>query len=67
MSPLIHGCLPAGEYCVRIRAFSSGATFDYTLIAGIENSGGCLPSDPPVLDGDGAFTCLAFDACPADS
>jgi hypothetical protein len=60
--PLIDGCLPPGEYCARIRAFSGFATFNYDL--SVDGVAGCAPTDPPDMSGDGAFTCLDFDTCP---
>jgi hypothetical protein len=60
---LIDGCLPPGEYCVKVRAFSGFATFGYGLdIGGVP---GCAPTDPPTMSGDGLFTCASgFDICP---
>jgi len=60
---LVEGCLPAGDYCVRVRAFSGFATFSY----GLEVSGaaGCTPTVPPTVIGDGLFTCASgYDICP---
>jgi hypothetical protein len=60
---LVQGCLPAGDYCVRVRAFSGFATFNY----GLEVSGaaGCTPTNPPTVIGDGLFTCASgYDVCP---
>ncbi|MDH3626141.1 MAG: hypothetical protein OEV00_01175 [Acidobacteriota bacterium] len=59
---LVEGCLPAGEYCIRVRAFSGAAVFSYGL--DVAGSTGCAPTNPPDMSGDGAFTCLDFDTCP---
>lgn len=57
--PLLEGCLPAGDYCIRVRAFSSSAVFPYSLTVG----GGQTGCNPSGLSGDGAFTCTDFDGC----
>ena len=62
MLPMIDGCLPAGQYCATVRAFSATATFDYDIR--VRGTVGCEPMDPPLLSGDGAFTCMSFDTCP---
>jgi hypothetical protein len=61
------GCLAAGDYCVRIRAWSGNATFSYRL----EIGGGttCTPGVDPPPTGDGLFKCDdippgEFDRCP---
>jgi hypothetical protein len=61
------GCLPAGDYCVRIRAFSSFATFEYALFA--TGGSACDPGSEPLPAGDGIFLCDdspagEFDTCP---
>lgn len=59
---LIEGCLPAGTYCAQVRAFSGTATFDYQLELG--GGASCTAENPPVVSGDGAFTCLDWETCP---
>lgn len=61
MLPMVSGCLPAGEYCAQVRAFSPGDTFAYDLQ--FNGSAGCVPTVPPTVTGDSSFTCLAFDTC----
>jgi hypothetical protein len=63
----LSGCLDAGDYCVRIRAFSGFVTFGY----GLEIGGGetCIPGTDPGPMGDGLFKCDdvpagEFDTCP---
>jgi hypothetical protein len=58
---LVDGCLPAGDYCARVRAFQGG-TGAYEI--NVSGTGGCVPTDPPSVSGDGAFTCLDYDTCP---
>ncbi len=64
---LIAGCLPAGDYCVRVRAFSGFDTFDYTLNFLDAGGGACTPG---ALTFDAAFICAdypgstLFDTCP---
>ena len=48
--PLIDGCLPPGDYCARVRAFSSAATFEYDIE--LRGTSDCLATDPPTLSGD---------------
>ena len=62
MLPLIDGCLPAGTYCARVRAFAAGDTFAYELE--FTGTAGCMATDPPAMSGDNAFICLDFDSCP---
>ena len=58
---LAEGCLPAGEYCVQVRAFNLG-TGAYEL--DISGAASCVADSPPSVSGDGAFTCSDFDTCP---
>jgi hypothetical protein len=57
----LEGCLSPGDYCVQVRAFSTG-----TGAYGLEITGneGCVALDPPSIVGDGAFTCTDFGSCP---
>jgi hypothetical protein len=60
---LVEGCLPPGDYCARVRAFSGFATFDYGI--SFTGTAGCSPTDPPTVVGDGLYTCSSgFDTCP---
>lgn len=63
----IQGCLPAGDYIVRLRAYSGYSTLDYQL--SVEAAPGCLPTAPPSLLADGLYRCDdypggEFDTCP---
>jgi hypothetical protein len=67
----IEGCLPAGEYFVRLRPYGYWMSFDYEL--SFAATPGCLPTDPPSLVYDGQFRCDGygysspdeeFDTCP---
>jgi hypothetical protein len=59
--PKLCGCLPAGEYVVRVRAFQT-ATHPYELeINSIRPCNSVI--DPPPT-GDEAFTCSSFETCP---
>jgi len=58
---LIDGCLPAGTYCWKIRAFAAGDTFAYELE--LSGTAGCMATDPPAMSGDNRFICLDFDTC----
>jgi hypothetical protein len=60
--PLLEGCLPAGEYCAKVRAFSSFATFAYDLE--LRDLGSCVAGTDPPVTGDELFTCADFDNCP---
>lgn len=60
MLPSITGCLPAGEYCAQIRAFSSADAFSYEVQ--LQATGGC-DAQGSVMSGDNSFTCLDFATC----
>jgi hypothetical protein len=60
MLPSITGCLPAGEYCAQVRAFSSADAFSYEVQ--LQGTGGC-DSQGSVMSGDNSFTCLDFATC----
>jgi len=62
MLPSINGCLPAGQYCAQVRAFSAGDSFAYEVQ--LNGTGGCIPTSPPTMSGDNSFTCLDFASCP---
>jgi len=51
----IEGCLPPGDYCVRLRPYGYWDLFDYEL--SFSGTAGCLPTDPPLLIQDGVFRC----------
>ena len=60
---MIDGCVPAGDYCVRVRPFSTISTFNYGLI--VDGTPGCTPTSPPTMNGDGLYRCASgFDTCP---
>jgi hypothetical protein len=68
----IEGCLPPGDYCARVRAYSGFSTiadYDFTMTP----QGSCAPTDPPTMvydelyrcDGSGyAGTQDEFNTCP---
>ena len=61
----IEGCLPAGDYWIKVRAFDGNASFNYGLNVG--GGEGCLPDDPPTLSADGCPNGgldVDFDTCP---
>jgi hypothetical protein len=65
----IEGCLPAGDYCLRVRAYSSTGTIgEYEL--SVTDTGSCVPMDPPVTISDELYRCDnaqepdEFDNCP---
>jgi hypothetical protein len=61
----IEGCLPAGEYFVRLRPYGYWMEFDYELSTSV--TPGCVPTDPPDMTYDGMFRCSSreeFDSCP---
>ena len=49
----ISGCLAPGTYCVEVKAFSAGATFNYSLSVG---GGGSCPT-PGSVSGTGGLGC----------
>jgi hypothetical protein len=67
----IEGCLPPGEYCLRLRPFGYYMSFNYELT--YTATPGCVPTDPPSMiydgygrcDGDGyASPEEEFNTCP---
>jgi len=65
----IEGCLPADDYCLRVRAYSSTGTIDaYDL--SVMDMGSCVPMDPPATIYDELYRCDnvqepdEFDQCP---
>lgn len=61
MLPAITGCLPAGDYCAEVRAFSGADSFSYEIQ--LQGTGGCEATSPPTMSGDNSFTCLDFSTC----
>ena len=64
MASALSSCLPAGDYNLRIRAFSNQSLFNYNLET--DGEAGCIPDDPPTTTGDGLFLCATpdgFDTC----
>jgi hypothetical protein len=55
----IEGCLPAGSYCARVRAYSGYSTIsEYEM--SFSAAAGCMPTDPPDMDYDGLYRCDGF-------
>jgi hypothetical protein len=67
----IEGCLPAGEYCVKLRPYGYWGSFNYQLSSWA--TPGCAPTAPPAMIYDGLFRCDGagysspqeeFETCP---
>jgi hypothetical protein len=64
----VTGCLAAGDYCVRVRAYSGFSTFVYSV--DFQGTEGCTASWPPFLTQDNLYTCgdfpgtVLYDTCP---
>ena len=65
----IEGCLPADDYCLRVRAYSSSGTIEAYDI-NVTDMGSCVPTDPPTTIYDELYRCdnaqepNEFDNCP---
>jgi len=52
----IEGCLPAGDYCAQVRAYSGYSTIsEYAMT--MQDLGACTPTVPPTIDFDGLYRC----------
>jgi hypothetical protein len=51
----IEGCLPPGDYCARVRAYSGFSTFAYDFEMSAQGS--CAPTVPPTVLYDELFRC----------
>ena len=66
----IEGCLPAGDYCTTVRAYSNFSGIDAYEVS-VTDTGSCVPMDPPVTIYDELYRCTdaglpgnSFDVCP---
>lgn len=60
---LLQGCLPPGDYCVRVRSYLGLPVSAYQIA--MTGTTGCSPTVPPSLGGDGGFACATgYDTCP---
>jgi hypothetical protein len=65
----IEGCLPAGDYYVQVRAYSSTGTIDAYEFNAVD-MGSCVSTDPPTTIFDELYRCdnaqepNEFDTCP---
>lgn len=52
----IEGCLPAGNYCAQVRAYTGTSTIsDYEF--SFNDLGPCVATDPPTIEADGLYRC----------
>jgi hypothetical protein len=62
----IEGCMPAGDYCAQVRAYSGFSTISEYFMT-LQDLGPCTATDPPSLIYDGLFRCDGFGyASPED-
>jgi len=60
---ILSGCVPPGEYCIRVSSYNFGDQGDTPYELTISGAPGCTPASPPDMGGDMANACANFEDC----